>query len=117
MGSNDSQHGGHPWGQVPTLWFSRCPGGDGAGVLPHIIAGVSDLSADSVQREIFRKLGPEGRVQVAAEMSDENRELAAEGVRSRHPEYDEANVRLAVLRLTLGEPLFARVFPSADVQP
>jgi len=70
-----------------------------------------------MQRELFRKLGPEGRVLVAAEMSDENRELVADGVRDRHPEYDETSVRLAVLRLVLGERLFARAFPAIDIRP
>ena len=70
-----------------------------------------------MQREIFRKLGPEGRVRMAAEMSDENRELVAAGVRSRHPDYDAPKVRMAVLRLVLGETVFGRAFPGVDVTP
>ena len=77
----------------------------------------SDISAESVQREIFRKLGPDGRLLVAAEMSDENRELVAAGVRSRHPEYDESTVRLAVLRLVLGEKIFTKALPGVLARP
>ena len=51
------------------------------------------------------------------ELSDAVREIAAEGVRSRHPEYSDEQVRLAVIRLTLGEKLFREAYPGVDVRP
>ena len=75
------------------------------------------MNAEEAQRQMFRDLGPEGRVRVAFEMSDEAREIVADGVRSRHPDYDESRVRLAVLRLSLGDALFAKAFPGTDVLP
>jgi len=75
------------------------------------------VNADAVQLDVFRRLGPEERVRAAFEMSDETREIASEGVRSRHPEYDAERVRLAVLRLCLGEALFSRAYPGIDVNP
>ena len=75
------------------------------------------VNADAIQLEVFRRLGPEGRVQAAAEMSDESREIAAEGVRRRHPDYEGEKVLLAVLRVCLGEALFLKAFPGIDVRP
>ena len=75
------------------------------------------MNADEIQLESFRRLGPQGRVRAASEMSDETREIASEGVRHRHPDYDASQVRLAVLRVSLGEALFGRAFPGVDVRP
>ena len=49
-------------------------------------------------------------------MSESLREVVAAGVRHRHPEYDEKQVRLAVIRLALGDDLFHKVYPGVIVQ-
>jgi hypothetical protein len=73
--------------------------------------------AARVEDEIFRRMPPSRRLELALEMSDEVLAITAAGVRSRHPEYTEDQVRLAVLRLSLGEELFRQVFPDSDVRP
>jgi hypothetical protein len=73
--------------------------------------------AARVQDEIFRRMPPSRRLELALEMSDELRDVSAAGVRDRHPEYMEAQVRLAVIRLSLGEELFRQVYPGVDVRP
>jgi len=69
--------------------------------------------AEEVQIEVFRRMGPEKRLHSAALLSDTCRALLAEGVRRRHPDYDEEQVRLAVIRCLLPEDLFLRAYPSA----
>jgi hypothetical protein len=60
---------------------------------------------------------PEQRDAIAAELSENVRLIAAEGVRRRHPDYNEDQVRLAVIRLQLGEELFAAAYPDCEVVP
>lgn len=52
--------------------------------------------------ELYREIGPAKRAEIMAELSDALRELAAAGVRQRHPEYDEEQVRTEVLAIFYG---------------
>src|SRR5262249_41651596 len=74
------------------------------------------LEAARVQFEVFRRMSPSKRLELAFQMSDSLRQLVADGVRSRHPDYSEHQVRPAVIRLTLGEKLFQQVYPGQDVK-
>jgi hypothetical protein len=41
-----------------------------------------------------------------------------EGVRKRHPEYDDHQIQLAVIRLMLPEELFLHIYPDArEIRP
>jgi hypothetical protein len=51
----------------------------------------------AAQAALYREIGVTGRAQIVAELSDGLRDLAITGVRSRHPEYDDAQVRQEVL--------------------
>ena len=74
--------------------------------------------AEKVQIEIFRRMDPEKRLQSAALLSETCRTLLAEGIRKRHPNYDEEEVRLAVIRCLLPKDLFLQVYPGArDILP
>lgn len=74
--------------------------------------------ADHLQIEIFRRMGPEKRLQAGIALSQTCRELLAAGVRRRHPEYGEKEVKLAVFRLILPEDLFLSAYPYAqDIRP
>ncbi len=70
---------------------------------------VSDttLEAADVQREVWRRMTAEQRDEVAAQLSENVRAIAAEGGRRRHPDYSDDQVRLAVIKLQLGEAMFA----------
>jgi len=69
--------------------------------------------AERVQIEIFRKMTPEQRLRVASELTQAERKSLAAGVKMRHPTYNDEQVRLAVIRLTLPEELFLKVYPHA----
>ena len=69
--------------------------------------------AEDKQIEILRRMGPEGRLRAAVELTRISRRLLSEGVRKRHPEYTERQIRLDSIRLTLPEELFRAAYPQA----
>ena len=80
---------------------------------------LSDTSKDAekVQLEILIRMGPEGRLRAGIELSRMSRQLLAEGIRMRHPDYDDHQVRLAAIRLTLPADLFHAAYPDAGSLP
>ncbi len=73
----------------------------------------TDSNTEKVQIEIFRRMGPQKRLESAALLSETCRTLLAEGIRKRHPNYNEEQVRLAVIRCLLPEDLFLRAYSNA----
>jgi hypothetical protein len=55
------------------------------------------------------------RLELGLRMSDALRGVVACGVRARHPEYSAEEVRLAVIRLNLGEELFHKAFQGVEI--
>ena len=51
---------------------------------------------------LYREAGPERRAEIAAELSAAIREVSKAGVRMRHPEFSEDEVRREVLRIFYG---------------
>jgi hypothetical protein len=70
------------------------------------------VEAQQVQIQVYRRLGPEGRLQRAMDMCDEAREVAQSGIRARHPEYSDEAVKWALFRLLLGDSLFRAAYPG-----
>lgn len=70
-----------------------------------------DTPADAgrAQHAVFRRLAPADRVELAVQMSEEARALAADGMRHRRPNAGEAEIESAVRRLMLGDELADRV--------
>ena len=69
----------------------------------------TDDRARAAQVAAVRRLGPSGRLRVAAEMSEDARRISIEGERRRHPELTEEEARLVVLRRMWGAEVAARV--------
>jgi hypothetical protein len=59
-----------------------------------------------------RRLGAEGRLRVAAELSEDSRQISIEGVLRRTPSYSYEDARRQVLRRVWGEALASRVWPD-----
>lgn len=74
-------------------------------------------AAAKVHREALRRLGLDGRARLTFALGDSLRAVTEAGVRYRHPDYDDRQVRLATMRLMLGEALFAEVFSGENVRP
>jgi hypothetical protein len=56
----------------------------------------------AVQVQMYRTIGEARRAEIVADLSDALRDLAAAGVRQRHPEYDNAQVKKEVLAVFYG---------------
>lgn len=61
------------------------------------------------QRDVFRRMTPEERVALAAEMSDEIRSVSEAGIRHRHPAWTEDDVRAELAAIVLGRAHAGRV--------
>jgi len=73
--------------------------------------------AERIQFDIFRRMGPDKRLESAIRLAQTSRRLLREGVRLRHPEYVEKQINLAVIRLSIGDTLFMKAFPdTGDIQ-
>ena len=70
----------------------------------------TSVEASAVQLEAYRRMSPEARLRVGLELTEISRQLLVAGIRRRHPDYDDADVRLAFLRLWLGPDLFRRAY-------
>ena len=81
-----------------------------------IIAGDTSLEAARVQYDILRKMDISDRAEMTFQLCDNMRAFVEAGVRDRHPDYDDDKVRLAVMRLTLGERLFREAFGDVEIE-
>jgi len=70
----------------------------------------SDEAAE-VQLRAYRKMTPSDRLRVGLELTRMSRDLLAQGIRTRHPEYSEDEVEWALIRTWLGRELFERAYP------
>ncbi len=77
--------------------------------------GDTDERARAAQLEVLRRIGPAGRVRIAAEMSEAARRIAFEAEARRHPELDEVACREAVLERLWGADLARAVRGSRGV--
>lgn len=82
---------------------------------PQLFGLDTDPEAQEAQFAFWRRLGPEGRASLAAQMSDDVRTMAREGIRARHPDYTEAEAEFALRRMLLGDALFRAAWPLAPV--
>jgi hypothetical protein len=81
-----------------------------------VIPGDTTPEAARVHLEIVRRMPASRRLELALGMSNSLRKVVAAGVRHRHPEFSPDQVRLGVIRLTLGDKLFREVFSHSEVQ-
>ena len=80
---------------------------------------LSDTTPEArrVQIAALRAMGIEGRARVVLDLNEMVRELGRTGIRMRHPGYGEEEIRLAMLRLWLGNSLFREVYGGIEVRP
>src|SRR3990167_5841445 len=86
---------------VPILDFELFTGPRRATVASMPLLDTS-MAALERQRETFRRMTPEQRLAMAAEMSDEIRAVTEAGIRGRHPEYSDDQVRAELVGILLG---------------
>jgi hypothetical protein len=71
----------------------------------------STLAAQAAQVVAARRLGAEGRLRLAVELSEDTRQISIEGVRRSNPHYSYERARREVLRRVWGGDLAGRVWP------
>jgi hypothetical protein len=75
----------------------------------------TDADAHAVQTDVYRRMGGRGRVAVAFRLSEALRRIASAGIRARHPEYSDEEIRLAHARLILGDVLIRAMRPDHEL--
>ena len=73
----------------------------------------TEESAWRAQHDVWRRMGGEGRLRAAFAASEQVRRVAEAGIRSRHPDLSDEQVRMSLYRLLLGDKLFDRAYPEA----
>ena len=71
--------------------------------------------AHQAQLEIYRRMGADARLALGLQMSDELQQVAADGIRLRHPGYDAEMLWAALVRQRLGLEIFRIVYPGRPV--
>jgi hypothetical protein len=72
-------------------------------------------AAHRVQIEAYRRMGERGRAETIFRLNELARQMAVGGIKSRHPEYDDEQVRLAYARLVLGDACVRTVWPERSL--
>ncbi len=65
--------------------------------------------AHAVQVRLLRKAGPDRRLELAIQMTEFVREMSRQGIRRRHPEWPELEVKLKLGELCYGRELMDKV--------
>jgi hypothetical protein len=63
----------------------------------------------------LRKLGTSGRLRLAFDLTEQVWKTAEAGIRRRHPEFSDEQVRLALIKMRLGDELFRIGYPEREV--
>jgi len=66
----------------------------------------------AVQMDVYRRLGPARRAELAGCLSADVRRMSRAGIRSRHPTYTDDEVEHALRLLLYGDDLFRRAWPG-----
>lgn len=82
--------------------------------IPSFIPADTHPEVARIQLAVYRRMSGEQRLEIALQMSDSVRRLVADGVRYRHPEWNEEQVQREVVRLMLAE---GRVFSPDYPEP
>ncbi|HVI10661.1 MAG TPA: hypothetical protein VND65_20395 [Candidatus Binatia bacterium] len=72
------------------------------GYIESVIPSDTSPEAARVQLEIYRRMTPAERLRMALEMSDSIRNVAMAGLRSRHPDWGEKELRQELMRIMYG---------------
>jgi len=71
--------------------------------------------AHAAQTEAYRRMSGKQRTEVMFSLNQMGRLTAAAGIRSRHPDYGDEQVHLALFRLLFGDDLSRAVFPDREL--
>ena len=67
------------------------------------------------QLELYRQMTPAQKFAIAIDLTSVVRELACSGIRMRHPEYTDDEVRRALAALIYGREVAERLWPGCEI--
>ncbi|NQT88381.1 hypothetical protein HQ560_16565 [bacterium] len=67
------------------------------------------------QLEIWRNMSGSDKIALSWEWSRQIRATLEAGIRSRHPDYSDDDVRLTAIRRELGDDLFRQAYPDSPL--
>jgi hypothetical protein len=67
------------------------------------VASDTSPQAHAVQLRLYRAMTVEQRLELAMSMSEDARRITEEGIRRRHPDYTDRDIRMALIRLLYGD--------------
>ena len=68
-----------------------------------------------MQVAVYRSMPPSRRVAIGAALSEEAFVVLADGIRARHPDYDDDQVTWALRRIRVGDESFRAAWPHAPL--
>jgi hypothetical protein len=69
------------------------------------------------QHEIFRSMSIEDRANLTFELSDRVKQITLAGIRHRHPDYDEKQVRQAWHYMILDRKTYNDLYKNSEIRP
>jgi hypothetical protein len=69
-----------------------------------------------IQCDVLSRLTPGQRMQIAFQLNGLAEELCEAGIRRRHPDYSQEDVKLALARMRLGDEFFQMAFPGVEIE-
>jgi hypothetical protein len=73
------------------------------------------LDARAAQTAIYRQVGGRERLAMAFRLTAAARSMTMAGVRTRHPDYSDEQVRFAFARIVLGDDVMRLVWPDREL--
>lgn len=70
------------------------------------------LEAEKIQISVLKKIGAEGRYKMTVELSDNIRDITLAGIRERHPDFSNEEVRRTLIKLLHGRDVYKQFFPD-----
>lgn len=65
------------------------------------------------QMELFKNMPSDKRFGLTSRLIVYSHKFTKAGIRARHPEYSDEEVKLALIKMTLPDELFIKVYPHA----
>ena len=72
----------------------------------------TNAEAHAVQIDVYRRMSPARRLELAFEMCELGREILTQGILARAPGLGREGARRAILAQLLGESLFRSAYPE-----
>jgi hypothetical protein len=74
------------------------------------------IEAARKQIEILRKMSSQKRALISFELSDNVRQNAIAGIKKLHPDFTDSQIKMELLRRTVGDELFRKVIAAKGLK-